>query len=168
MIPRMHRLADFSLAKAGSLVFLSFLAFEWSGRAPAGASSDPWTPAETVQPARFAEELAQEKDPFPTTIYVGVKTLYVGGHIPGAVFHGPGSTEQGLEDLKKFASSLPRNSDVVLYCGCCPLEKCPNLRPAFSALRGLGFARLRVLLLPISFNSDWAARGYPVRKGDAP
>lgn len=129
---------------------------------------DPWTAKETVQPAEFAKELQQEKDPYPTVIYVGVKTLYEGAHIPGAVFYGPGSTEQGLAELKKFASTLPKNSDVVLYCGCCPLEKCPNLRPAFTALKDNGFARLRVLLLPTSFNSDWVEKGFPAHKGEKP
>lgn len=129
---------------------------------------DPWTPKETVQPVDFARELQQEKDPYPTVIYVGVKTLYEGAHIPGAVFYGPGSTEQGLAELKKFTSTMPTNSDVVLYCGCCPLEKCPNLRPAFTALKDSGFTRLRVLILPTSFNADWVEKGFPVHKGEKP
>lgn len=132
------------------------------------AAEEPWTPGETVQPAQLAKELQEEKDPYVTVIYVGVKTLYEGGHIPGAVFYGQGSTEQGLAALKAFASTLPKNSDVVLYCGCCPLEKCPNLRPAFRALKDLNFARLRVLLLPASFNADWVEKGLPVRKGEKP
>ena len=129
---------------------------------------DPWTLKQTVQPADFVKELQQEKDPYPTVIYVGVKTLYEGAHIPGAAFYGPGSTEQGLAELRKFASTLPKNSDVVLYCGCCPLEKCPNLRPAFTALKDIGFARLRVLILPTSFNTDWVEQGLPVHKGEKP
>jgi thiosulfate/3-mercaptopyruvate sulfurtransferase len=129
------------------------------------APTDPWTPAQTVLPAQLAAELQEEKDPRPAVIYVGVRTLYNGGHIPGAVFYGPGSTEQGISDLRKYAAQLPRNSKVVLYCGCCPLEKCPNLRPAFSALKEMGFTKLRVLLLPTSFNDDWAQKGYPVEKG---
>jgi hypothetical protein len=110
--------------------------------------------------------LQLEKHPHALVIYVGIRTLYNGGHTPGAVYHGPGSTEQGIADLKVFAATLPKNSDVVLYCGCCPLEKCPNLRPAFTALKDMGFARLRVLLLPTSFNVDWAEKGYPIEKGN--
>jgi thiosulfate/3-mercaptopyruvate sulfurtransferase len=132
------------------------------------SSQDPWTDAQTVQAADFARELQQEKDPYPTVIYVGVKVLYEGAHIPGAVFYGPGSLEQGLSELKKFAATLPKNSNVVLYCGCCPLEKCPNLRPAFSALKEIGFARLRVLILPTSFNADWVEKGLPVHEGAKP
>ncbi len=125
---------------------------------------DPWTAAQAVQPAQLVIELQQEKDRHVLIIYVGVRTLFNGGHIPGAVYYGPGSAEQGISDLKKYAATLPKNADVVLYCGCCPLEKCPNLRPAFTALKDLGFARLRVLILPTSFNTDWAEKGYPVQK----
>ena len=130
------------------------------------APIDPWTAAQTAQPAQLATELQPEKDPHVQVIYVGPRTLYNGGHIPGAVFYGPGSSEQGIADLKKYAATLARNSDVVLYCGCCPLEKCPNLRPAFTALKDTGFARLRVLILPTSFNTDWVEKGFPVQKGN--
>jgi len=135
---------------------------------PGAGLDDPWTPIQTVQPADLAKELQQEKDPYPTVIYVGAKVLYQGAHIPGAVFYGPGSTEQGLAELKKFAETLPKNADLVLYCGCCPLEKCPNLRPAFTALKAGGFTRLRVLLLPTSFNADWVEKGFPVHQGPKP
>jgi thiosulfate/3-mercaptopyruvate sulfurtransferase len=145
----------------GVLVIAAVVVLQYTSAAPA----DPWTSAQTVQPARLIAELQEEKDPHPLVIYVGVRTLYTGGHIPGALFYGPGSTEQGISDLKKYAAQLPRNSDLVLYCGCCPLEKCPNLRPAFSALREMGFTKLRVLLLPTSFNDDWAKKGFPVQKG---
>lgn len=126
---------------------------------------DPWSPEQTVLAADFAKEIQQKHVPSLQIIYVGVHTLYTGAHIPGAVFRGPGSTEQGIADLKKYAESLPKNSNVVLYCGCCPLDRCPNLRPAFTALRDHGFARLRVLILPTSFAADWIEKGYPIEKG---
>jgi len=130
------------------------------------APADPWTPQQTVQAEQFVAELQQEKDPHVLVTYVGVRSLYNGGHIPGALYYGPGSTEQGIADLKKYATTLPKNSEVVLYCGCCPLAKCPNLRPAFTALQAMGIGRLRVLLLPTSFHVDWAEKGYPVQKGN--
>jgi hypothetical protein len=135
-----------------------------AGRVP----DDPWKAEQTVQAAEFADELRDGKDGVPVIIYVGVKVLYEGGHIPGAVYYGAGSTEQGISDMKKYAEALPKSSNVVLYCGCCPLERCPNLRPAFSAIKDVGFARLRVLILPQSFNKDWVEKGYPVRKGSEP
>ena len=138
----------------------------FSASVSVGAPADPWTATETVQAAQLASELQQAKDPHPLVIYVGVKTLYEGGHIPGAKYFGAGSTEQGIAALKQYAATLPKNSDVVIYCGCCPLEKCPNLRPAFSAMKEFGFTQLRVLLLPTSFNADWIEKGYPIQKGN--
>src|SRR5262250_2701737 len=61
------------------------------------AESDPWSQTQTISPADFAREL-QNHEGSPKIIYVGVRTLYAGAHIPGSVFHGPGSTEQGLSD----------------------------------------------------------------------
>lgn len=101
----------------------------------------------------------------PAIIYVGFHTLFAGGHVPGAAFHGSASTEQGLSDLKKWADTLPRTANLVVYCGCCPFGKCPNIRPAFTALDKMGFKKLRVLVLPTNFAADWADRGYPIQKG---
>jgi hypothetical protein len=127
------------------------------------ANSETLPPAQLVEPAAFAHELATSNaDSRPTIVYVGVHTLFNGGHIPGATFHGTGSTEQGLLELKKWASTLPRTTDIVIYCGCCPFERCPNIRPAFFQFRDLGFTHLRVLHLPTSFAQDWAAKNFPM------
>ena len=149
------------------LLLIVSVALSASGvpRAVVPVDPDPWTAAQTIAPADLANELHAERDPALTIIYVGFRTLYSGAHIPGATFHGPGSTEQGIADLKKFASTLPKNSNLVVYCGCCPLDRCPNLRPAFSALRDMGFTHLRVLILPTSFAADWVEKGLPIEKG---
>jgi len=126
-------------------------------------SSDPWSSSQTLQPAGLAGELAEKNGTPPTIVYVGFRTLFAGGHIPGASFHGSASTEQGLSEIKKWADSLPRSTNLVVYCGCCPFEKCPNVRPAFTALRGMGFKKLRVLILPTNFATDWVGKGYPMQ-----
>jgi len=128
-------------------------------------SSDPWTAAQIVQPAEHARELGDKNGAPPTIIYVGFHILFAGGHIPGATFHGSASAEQGLSDLKKWADTLPRTTNLVIYCGCCPFEKCPNIRPAFTALDKMGFKKLRVLVLPTNFATDWADKGYAIQKG---
>lgn len=128
-------------------------------------SAYPWTAAQTVQPAEFAEELsAATSKTKPTIVCVGFHALYEGAHIPGASFHGATSTAQGLDNLKDWAKPLSRSANIVLYCGCCPLAHCPNISPAFIALRDMGFTRLRVLILPSDLNTDWIAKGYPVEK----
>jgi hypothetical protein len=141
-------------------------AWAQSATSKAQTQADPWTVSETVTPADLEKELS---DPNPAkrpiVACVGFKFLYDGGHVPGASYHGPAAKPEGLADLKTWARSLPKSSNVVLYCGCCPQVRCPNLRPAFIALHDAGFARLRVLLLPTNFGTDWAAKGYPVEKG---
>lgn len=127
------------------------------------ARVEPWSGAQTVEPKALAKELASPSRR-PTVVCVGFPTLYRGGHVPGASFHGPASTSEGLTDLKRWAQHVPRTSDVVLYCGCCPLAECPNVRPAFTALRELGFTHVRMLLLPHNFDTDWVGSGFPVER----
>jgi len=128
-------------------------------------SGDPWTAERIVQPAELARELGDKNGAPSTIVYVGFHTLFGGGHILGAAFHGSASTEQGLSDLRKWADTLPRTTNLVVYCGCCPFEKCPNIRPAFTTLDGMGFKKLRVLVLPTNFATDWVDKGYPIQKG---
>jgi len=128
-------------------------------------TADPWPSSETIQPAVLAKMFTDKYVSLPTVVYVGFRSLYVGGHVPDASFHGTASTEQGLAELKAWAGSLPRSTELVIYCGCCPIDKCPNIRPAYAALSGMGFKKLRVLALPTSFAVDWADKGYPMQKG---
>ncbi|HEV3418765.1 MAG TPA: hypothetical protein VG075_00550 [Candidatus Acidoferrum sp.] len=129
------------------------------------ADSDPWTKAQTVQPADLAKELGNSKTA-PTVVFVGFRRLYSAGHIKGAQYHGTAGSEEGLKELTAWAAGLPRSTNLVIYCGCCPLERCPNIRPAFKALERLGFTNLRVLLIPQDFATDWAGKGFPYDKGD--
>jgi len=128
-------------------------------------SPETWTSAQIVQAAALAHELDDKNGAAPTVVYVGFHTLFSGGHIPGAAFQGSASTEKGLAVLKKWAHRLPRTTNLVIYCGCCPFGKCPNVRPAFTALSGMGFKKLRVLVLPTGLVADWANKGFPLQKG---
>lgn len=162
------RIALCAVLAALSLVLVTTLASRPFATGPPsdGDASAPWSSSQTVLPADLAKELSvSEKSKKPTIICVGFRTLYEGAHVPGAVFHGTASTPQGSAELKAFAQDLPRSANLVLYCGCCPLQHCPNLKPAFTLLRDMGFTHLRVLLLPTDFNSDWIEKGYPIEKG---
>jgi thiosulfate/3-mercaptopyruvate sulfurtransferase len=138
-------------------VFFLFTAF-------AQNSSNPWNDSQTVQPSELNKELSDSKTA-PLVLFVGVPRLYRSGHIKGAQYHGSGGSADGLAQIKAWAASLPRSTNLVIYCGCCPMERCPNIRPAFEALRDLGFTKLRVLMLPNSFETDWADKDLPYDKG---
>ncbi len=126
------------------------------------AQHDPLLSAKLIEPDAFAHELASTPASF-SIFCVGFPVLYRAAHISGAMLAGPCSKPQGLAALRRALAHLPRNREVVLYCGCCPLDKCPNIRPAFSAANGLGF-HLKVLRLPTSLHADWVVKGYPVQK----
>jgi thiosulfate/3-mercaptopyruvate sulfurtransferase len=102
----------------------------------------------------------------PTVLYVGPRFLYAQSHICGAEFVGPASDPQSLDHLRKRVTALPKNSQVVLYCGCCPWDHCPNIRPAYKELQKLGYTNVKVLYLPKSFGEDWAGKGYATEKGE--
>lgn len=129
------------------------------------AQQDPWTAAQTVDPATLVREISGPANQRPTIVSVSPHALYLGGHIPGAVYKGPGFSAAGIESLRSWAQHLPRSTNLVVYCGCCPLVHCPNLRPAFRALQAMGFTHLRALILPTNFYTDWYAKGYPTVKG---
>jgi hypothetical protein len=133
-------------------------------RSDAASSGWPWG-NDSVTPAEFAKELesAPESDK-PVVVCTAPPFLYRIGHIPGAVLHGPASSPDGLNSLTKWADSLPRAANIVVYCGCCPLAACPNLAPAYRALKGMGFTRVRVLLLEDNFKTSWIDRGYPFER----
>jgi hypothetical protein len=132
---------------------------------PLFADSNPWTKSQTVQPADLVKELENPKSA-PTVVFVGFKRLYTAGHVKGAQYHGAAGSAEGLKELTTWAATLPRTTNLVIYCGCCPMERCPNIHPAFQALQDLGFKNLRVLLLPTNFETDWANQGLPYNKGN--
>ena len=127
-------------------------------------SGDPWNESQTVQPAELNKEMGDAKSA-PVVLFVGFQRLYTAGHIKGAQYHGTAGNADGVAQIKAWAASLPRSTNLVIYCGCCPLERCPNVRPAFTALHEMGFNKLRVLILPTNFETDWANKGLPYDKG---
>ena len=91
--------------------------------------------------------------------------MYKMGHIPGSQYAGAAAKAEGLAALKKLVANLPRNQEIVIYCGCCPWDDCPNIRPAFQALKEMGFTNLKVLDIPERLGDDWTAKGFPIVKG---
>ncbi len=131
------------------------------GAGDQAASTEPWG-TQTLAAADLVKELgAGDK---PVVVCAAPPSMYRMGHIPGAVLQGPASDPAALNQLTAWAQTLPRTTRVVIYCGCCPLAACPNLRPAYNALKDMGFTQTRVLILPDNFGTDWVERGYPVER----
>ncbi len=101
----------------------------------------------------------------PLVLQVGSHVLFAQAHIPGSEYIGPGSQPEGLQQLQKRVASLPKKKFIVLYCGCCPWNRCPNLGPAYKLLHDMGFTNVKVLYLANNFGTDWADKGYHVEQG---
>jgi thiosulfate/3-mercaptopyruvate sulfurtransferase len=129
------------------------------------STGDPWPASSMLEPPALAKLLAAPAGKAPAIIAVAFPVLYNSKHLPHAVFAGPGSKPEGIEALKKAAAGLPRDADIVLYCGCCPMTQCPNIRPAYQALKEMGFTHIRVLDIPTNMATDWFGKGYPFEEG---
>lgn len=133
---------------------------------PAHTGNDDVPAASQIQPEELVQTIKNGGAQKPVVLYVGPKAFYTQAHIPGAEFIGPVARPEGMEKLRARAASLPKDGPVVIYCGCCPWDHCPNIRPAFAELKKMGFTRVRVLYLANSFGVNWAEKGFPVAKGE--
>jgi thiosulfate/3-mercaptopyruvate sulfurtransferase len=97
-------------------------------------------------------------------VHVGVRVLYRAGAIPGSIYAGPGSDATGIDALLAVVKDQPKDRDIVLYCGCCPAVNCPNMKPAFAAMREAGFTNVKALWIEKNFDTDWVNHGYPTEK----
>ena len=116
-----------------------------------------WTPDQLMNPSELSTILKDNKK-IPVIFSVG----------PGAVI--PHSKDIGMikeaENMKSFKEALeklPKDTQVVIYCGCCPYEHCPNVRPAIQLLKDLKFTNFKLLDLPHNIKIDWMNKGYPVQ-----
>jgi hypothetical protein len=138
-----------------------------------GTAAKPPSPAfelppgspELIRPAELAQVLSS-MGAKAIVFNVGPPVIYRQAHIPGAEYMGPAGSPEGLAKLRARAASLPRDSFLVVYCGCCPWEHCPNIRPAYKELKQMGFTRVKVLYIATSFGTDWVEKGYPTAKGE--
>jgi hypothetical protein len=122
--------------------------------------------ADLVQPAGLAAALQSDLKTRPLVLQVGFRKLFDEAHIIGAEYAGPGRASGGLALLRERVAKLPKDSAIVIYCGCCPWDHCPNIGAAFAELRRLGFRNVKTLYIAQDFGTDWIAKGYPVSKPD--
>ena len=120
-------------------------------------TDDPWTDKQLKDPAVLAFALTDSKASRPVIFNIGPVD-----QIKGAIAIGPASAPANLDKLKKQLAKLPRDKEVIIYCGCCPFRRCPNVRPAFELLKQMKFTNAKLLNLPSSLKEDWISKGYPM------
>ena len=87
-----------------------------------------------------------------------------GALIKGSIDAGPARDSSNLAKLRQQLNLLPKDAKIVIYCGCCPFEHCPNIRPAFTLLNEMKFTNQKLLNLEHNLRVDWINQGYPINK----
>jgi thiosulfate/3-mercaptopyruvate sulfurtransferase len=115
-----------------------------------------WTADHVMQPSELAQRLQDSSKALPLIISVGPGAL-----IPHSIAVGPVQEEENMARLTSQLKDVDRKKEVVVYCGCCPYEHCPNVRPAVALLKELKFTNYKLLDLPHNMKTDWLDKGYP-------
>lgn len=125
----------------------------------AGASAqdkEPWKSNELLAPATLAADITQGHTKDLLILSVGPDAI-----IKGSVDIGPANEESSLDKLKSYLKDVSTDKEIIIYCGCCPFEHCPNIRPAFTLLKNMGFKNPKLLNLPNNIKADWLDWNYP-------
>lgn len=120
---------------------------------------DPWRADQLIRPDVMAAVLNAGIGKMPVILNIGIMS-----NIKGAVAVGAADTPDGLKKLQEKLKTLSKSQPIIIYCGCCPLYKCPNVRPAFKLLQSEGFTHIQVLDIEHNLRIDWIGKGYPVEK----
>lgn len=119
--------------------------------------AEPWKPSQLLSPEDLAKTIQDPKAKQPVIFCIGP-----GAVVKGSIDIGPTRDSSNLNKLRKQLEKLPKETAIVIYCGCCPFEHCPNIRPAFTLLNEMKFTHPQLLNLEHNIKTDWINKGYPV------
>ncbi|RFS21906.1 rhodanese-like domain-containing protein [Chitinophaga silvatica] len=128
----------------------------FSGSLSAQEKQEPWKNSQLLAPKVLADKITKNQTADVLILCVGPDAV-----IKGSVDLGAAHDAENLVKLKDYLKDVPKDKEVVIYCGCCPFAKCPNVRPAFTVLNEMGFRNARLLDLPKNIKVDWLDKNYP-------
>lgn len=117
--------------------------------------AENWTKDQLIEPATLAKTLDSNKV-LPLIYCVGPGVV-----IPHSIDIGMTEHQKNLDAFRDSLTNVFRTTDIVIYCGCCPFEHCPNVRPAIALLKEMKFTNYHLLDLPHNIKADWIDKGYP-------
>ncbi len=132
------------------------IALLFGANAMAQHQAFPWNKDQLLAPQTLSEKITANETKDMLIICIGYQA-----DIPGSVDMGPAGESANLTKLRGYLKHVDKNKEVVIYCGCCPYSKCPNVRPAFNLLKEMGFTNAKLLDLPDNIKTDWLDKGYP-------
>jgi hypothetical protein len=121
------------------------------------SAGTPWKPTELMEPGELNEAITAKKAP----VIFNIGSVE---DIKGAIHIGPITEAANLEKFKTALTAHKKSTEIVIYCGCCPFGKCPNIRPPYKLLKDLGYTNVKVLNLYVNLRNNWTSAGYPLAK----
>ena len=115
-----------------------------------------WKPSQLVETKDLAKKIEKNDTKKMVILSIGPDSV-----IKGSVNIGATHDHQNIEKMKAYLKDVPKDKEVVLYCGCCPFSRCPNIRPAFNTMMELGFKNGKLLNIPNNIKTDWIDHDYP-------
>ena len=134
------------------------------GAQPLSAMTVPQ--AQLMQPAELVQLQKASGVNRPSVLQVGSHVMFAAGAHSGIGVCRAGIAGSGAAIAGEDVASTPKNKLIVIYCGCCPWNHCPNIGPAYKQLQDLGFTNVKALYIANNFGDDWVAKGYAVEKGE--
>ena len=122
-------------------------------------NKEPWSDKQLMQPSELAKILNDSSAQISLIYNIGPAGL-----IKNSIDIGEGKNKQNIEKFRKELIKLPKDADIVIYCGCCPFKVCPNIRPTFNLLNEMKFTNHKLLNLSQNLKVDWIDKGYPMQE----
>lgn len=123
----------------------------------ATGQKEPWSSSQLLEPADLAKTINDPKAQQPLIYCIGPQSV-----IKGSIYIGPTHDAANLQKFREQLKNVPKDANIVIYCGCCPFSRCPNVRPAFKLLNEMQFKNQKLLDLKTNVKTDWIDKGYPL------
>ncbi len=133
------------------------LAFVLAGLAATYAQAPTWKKEQLMPTKELADKITANAKDKPLIFNVGPMD-----NIKGAVAVGAATNITFADKMKGNLAMVNKTRSVVVYCGCCSYQSCPNIKPAYDILISQGFKNTKVLELPEGLKPDWVAKDYPM------
>lgn len=135
-------------------IFVILLAF--TSVLKAQTAKEIWNANQLMETKTLADLIQNNKVKNTLILSIGPDAV-----IKGSQNMGPANEPQNLEKFKVYLKNVKKDKQVVIYCGCCPFDRCPNIRPAFKVLKEMGFKNAKLLNIPQNIKTDWLDKDYP-------
>lgn len=121
-------------------------------------AQDPWKSSQLMAPLDLNKVLNNPKSPKHYIYSIGFQSI-----IKNSIDIGAGRDKENQKKFRQQVSKLPKDANIVIYCGCCPFSTCPNVRPIFNILNEMGFKNHKLLNLTQNIKVDWIDKGYAIQ-----